>query len=97
MKINKRKYALSILIGLFLVLMATSSLFHNHSPSIKEPTTCPVFIFHTVLNAAIISLLLFGLYRLDKSDFQLFFKSLHIPQKIYFSQHTNRAPPENLL
>jgi hypothetical protein len=96
MKLNNRKYALSILIGIFLVLITTSSFFHNHAPSIKEPTSCPVFIFQTILATAIISLFIFALSRLDKSEYLVFYTSSYIPKKIPYHQHTNRAPPENL-
>jgi hypothetical protein len=96
MKPKSRQYALSILIGLFLVLILSSSFFHNHSPTFQEPFTCSVILFQTVLSTAIISLLLFELSRLDKSEFIIFYKFLYLPQQNHFRKLSNRAPPEDL-
>jgi hypothetical protein len=97
MKLNNRKYALSILIGLFLVLIATSSLFHNHKPSFEEPVNCPVFLFQTVLATAIISIFLIALAGVDHFEYLLLYKESHHHRNIHFRSISNRAPPEDLL
>jgi hypothetical protein len=96
MNLKNRKYALSVLIGLFLVLLSTSSFFHNHGPAIEEPVSCPVFLFQTVLSTAVISLILLVLTRIDNSEFFAFNQSTQIPKKLYFPTCANRAPPGDI-
>jgi len=96
MNYKDKKYILPLLIGLFLVLVLTSSLFHNHPITLEEPSTCPVFLFQISLATAIISVLVSALLTLNKSEFTVFYNSSYIPKKIYFNNLSNRAPPTDL-
>jgi hypothetical protein len=96
MNLNNQKYFLTLLIGLLLVLLLTSSFFHNHPITLEEPSTCPVYLFQITLASAIISILAFTLSLLDKSQFIIFFQSSYIPHKVYIGKLSNRAPPADL-
>jgi hypothetical protein len=95
MNLNNRKYVLLILAGLFLTLILSSSLFHNHVPTLEEPFTCPVFLFQTVLSMAIISLFLAQI-GIEKYEIFTSYHSVNIPKRIYYLNLSNRAPPKDL-